>query len=182
MGLSRVDDRIYRAALDLLRTRGPHAVSMESVAVASGVAKTTLYRRFDNREALLSAAVASASIPISLPADLDAQQTLRWTLRHSRDAIENVIGRGTLAAMMSANDPDQSASLLGIARTSIEPLRAGLHTLVERGELRSDLDVELTLTILMGAVISELIRGRPTDDDWVERVLDLLWPGLAPRQ
>jgi hypothetical protein len=28
-------------------------------------------------------------------------------------------------------------------------------------------------------VVAELIRGRPTDDDWVDSVLALLWPAFA---
>jgi len=65
-------------------------------------------------------------------------------------------------------------------RASLDPLRAKLHEHVDRGELRADLDVELAITVIMGAVISEVIRGRATDDAWVENVLVLLWPGLAP--
>ena len=40
------DERITAAALDLLRTQGPAAVTVEAVAARSGVAKTTIYRRY----------------------------------------------------------------------------------------------------------------------------------------
>ena len=36
------DERISAAALDLLRTKGPAAVTVEAVAARSGVAKTTI--------------------------------------------------------------------------------------------------------------------------------------------
>ncbi len=180
MGQLTVDSRIHAAALELLRSRGPAAVSVESVAAASGVAKTTIYRRYDNREVLLAAAVESATRPLSVPHDLPARETLRWVLLHASDRIEVVIGRGTLAAIMSGDEPQLTSRLLGLVRASLDPLRAKLHEHIERGELRADLDVELAITVLLGAVISEVIRGRVTDDAWVDQVLSLLWPGLAP--
>jgi len=180
MGRAGVDSRIHTAALEILRSRGPAAVSVESVAAASGVAKTTIYRRYDNREVLLAAAVESATRPISVPDDLQARDTIRWVLQHARDRIDVVIGRGTLAAIVSGDEPHLTALLLGLVRASLDPLRAKLHEHVDRGELRADLDVELAITVIMGAVISEVIRGRATDDAWVEKVLVLLWPGLAP--
>lgn len=48
--------RILEAALQLLRSRGPRAVTMQSVTETTGIAKTTLYRRHPNRRALLAAA------------------------------------------------------------------------------------------------------------------------------
>ena len=180
MGQVGVEGRIHTAALDLLRSRGPAAVSIESVATASGVAKTTIYRRYDNREALLAAAVESATRPISVPHDLEARETLRWVLEHASDRIDVVIGRGTLAAILSGDESHLTSLLLGLVRASLDPLRTKLHEHVDQGELRADLDVELAITVLLGAVISEVIRGRPTEDAWVEQVLVLLWPGLAP--
>ena len=180
MARTGVEEKIYRSALELLRSRGPVGVSIESVSAASGVAKTTIYRRFDNSESLLAAAVASATAPVSLPDDLSATETLRWALQHARAVIEDVVGRGTLAAILGGDDPQVSGPLLGMVRASLDPLRSSLHAHIARGDLRSDLDVELTVTVLMGAVIAELIRGRQTDDAWVEEVLGLLWPGLAP--
>jgi hypothetical protein len=37
------------------------------------------------------------------------------------------------------------------------------------------------MSVLLGAVVAELIRGRVTDDAWVESVLDLLWPAFEVR-
>lgn len=170
-----VDERIYSAALELLRTRGPGAVSVESVAAHSGVAKTTIYRRFENRDDLLIAAVRSATQPVDLPDGLSVEDTLRWALRHAHHTIDTVVGRGALAALVAGSEPH----LRGMIRTSINPLRDKLNDAVAAGELRPDLDTELVLSVLMGAVIAEIIRARPTDDDWVESVLALLWPGLS---
>jgi AcrR family transcriptional regulator len=174
-----VDERIALAALELLRNRGPAAVSVESVAAASGVAKTTIYRRFENRDALLTAAVTSAATAVPIPSGLTAQDTLRWVLRHARDTIDDVVGRGTIAAVMADADPHFTELLLGMIRTSTRPFREDLRERALAGEIRSDLDVELVISILLGAVVAEMIRGRVTDEAWVESVLAVLWPAFV---
>jgi AcrR family transcriptional regulator len=174
-----VDARIFAAALDILRGRGPLAVSVESVAAASGVAKTTIYRRYENRESLLTAAITSAATTVEFPQGLTAQDSLRWVLRHARDTIEHVVGRGTVAAVIMNEDPQFTGLLLGMIRQSTGPLRADLRERALAGEIKADVDVELAMSILLGVVVAELIRGRPTGEDWVDSVLALLWPAFA---
>ncbi|CAN5300442.1 TetR/AcrR family transcriptional regulator C-terminal ligand-binding domain-containing protein [soil metagenome] len=174
-----VDERIFAAALGILRNRGPLAVSVEAVAAASGVAKTTIYRRYENRESLLTAAITSAATTVDYPAGLTAQDSLRWVLRHARDTIEHVVGRGTVAAVIVNEDPQFTQLLLGMIRATSSPLREDLRGRALAGEIKADLDVELAISILLGVVVSELIRGRVTDDEWVDAVLALLWPAFA---
>lgn len=176
-----VDDRIFAAALEILRSRGPLAVSVEAVAATSGVAKTTIYRRFENRESLLTAAVGSAATAVDIPGDLSAQDTIRWVLRHARDTIEDVVGRGTVAAVIVDADPHFTGLLLGMIRSSTSPFREDLRERAARGEIKTDLDIELAISVLLGVVVAELIRGRPTDEAWVEQVLALMWPVFEPR-
>jgi len=174
-----VDDRISAAALGILRSRGPLAVSVESVAAASGVAKTTIYRRFSNREALLAAAVGSAATAVPMPSGLSAKDTLRWVLRHARDTIDDVVGRGTVGAVITNADPHFTELLLSMIRTTTRPFREDLRERALAGELRQDLDIELVISLLLGVVVAEMIRDRPTDDAWVESVLAVLWPALS---
>lgn len=181
MARSDVEEKIFASTLELLRSRGPGAVSIEAVSAGSGVAKTTIYRRFENRDELLSAAVASAANGVALPAGLTARDTLRWVLQHARDTIEDVVGRGTIAAVMADADPHFTEVLLGMIRTTTGPLREDLRERAASGEIRPDVDIELALSILLGVVLAEIVRGRPTDDAWVESVLALLWPAFAPR-
>jgi AcrR family transcriptional regulator len=121
MARAGVDDRILDTALDILRTRGPASVSIESVSAASGIAKTTIYRRFDNRESLLAATLTVAGRPVEIPDGLDMRETLGWVLGHARDTIEHVIGRGTLAAVVGDGDTSTRALLLSVIREAIGP-------------------------------------------------------------
>ena len=60
--------RILDAALQLLRSPGPRAVTMQSVTEATGIAKTTLYWRHRNRRALLAAALEQLAPTCHRPA------------------------------------------------------------------------------------------------------------------
>lgn len=178
---SSVDERIFSATLELLRNRGPLAVSVEAVAAASGVAKTTIYRRYENRDELLRASVRATATAVAIPDDLSTKDTLRWVLRHARDTIEHVVGRGTVAAVLANEDPQFTSLLLEMIRNTTRPFRENLRERALAGELPADLDIELAMSVLLGAVVAELIRGRVTDDAWVESVLDLLWPAFEVR-
>lgn len=69
--LPRVERRaaIARAALGILRTRGPAATTRE-IAEAAGVAEGTLFRAYDSKEELVSAALRQAFDPAPLLAGL----------------------------------------------------------------------------------------------------------------
>ena len=79
---SEVDDGIADAALALLRTKGPRSVTVEAVAARSGIAKTTIYRRYRDRRDMLSAALSRVTTPEPLAADAQAQDRLRLSLIH----------------------------------------------------------------------------------------------------
>jgi len=86
MSSSRVEhtqNKILDAANRLLLDRGFHGVGMESVAVAAGVSRQTVYDRFQNKGGLLRAMVArseeAAELPLRLQqvvAQTDARRTL----------------------------------------------------------------------------------------------------------
>ena len=54
---AETEERILAAASDLLREQGPEAVNVAAVAARSGIARTTIYRRYRDRLELLQAAL-----------------------------------------------------------------------------------------------------------------------------
>jgi hypothetical protein len=62
-----------------------------------------------------------------------------------------------------------------------EALRAVLDRGVARGDLRADLDFELALDVLGGALFYRLlITGGPLDEQLVEGIAELILRGFAP--
>jgi AcrR family transcriptional regulator len=62
-GATPVGDPILDAAANCVRRKGFDIVSLEEVASEAGVSRTTLYRRFGNRESLFAAILWARSAP-----------------------------------------------------------------------------------------------------------------------
>src|ERR1700682_4466085 len=99
------DERITTAALELLRTKGPRAVTVEAVAARAGVAKTTIYRRYRDREDMLAAALTSLTQPTP-PAERSALlPILEWLVQQSLNAIEAGTWGGRVAGVLPGGEP-----------------------------------------------------------------------------
>lgn len=177
-GARSTDDRILDATVDILREKGPVAVNIEAVAAASGVAKTTIYRRYESREDLLLAGIHAATTEIKIPTDLSTYDTFRWLLRNAGEFAEHEIGRGTAAAIITNQDPASVELLREMLKVRARTLAALVQERIVVGDLRSNLDVRLVATVLLGAVLGQVIRGGETDEEWADDVLRLLWPAF----
>ncbi|MGE2833225.1 TetR/AcrR family transcriptional regulator [Mycobacterium sp. SMC-4] len=161
--------RIHHAALELLRARGPRAVTMQAVTEATGIAKTTLYRRYPNRRALLAAALEELVARLaqsSEPMVADAGSRVRWAIAQSVEVIADGIGVGGFAALLTGEDPDFSdafRTILGAHRVqAIEALGCDEST----GDTLIDM--------IVGSYVAELARAGTVDDTWSERVAALI--------
>jgi hypothetical protein len=90
-----------------------------------------------------------------------------------------MVGRGTVAAILVDDDHQFTTLLLEMIRIRSKPLRDDLRARCEAGELKSDLDIELMISVLLGTFVAESIRGRVTDTGWADDVLTMLWPSLT---
>lgn len=175
-----IDARILSVTLDILRTRGPAAVNMESVAAKAGVAKTTIYRRYDDRDQLLRAAIDSSTNDVSIPGNLSTYDTFKWILRAAGNMADNMVGRGAAASIILGDHPESNDMMREMIKARSSVLTGFLHDRIDSGDLRAELDVGLVATILLGALFGQLIRGGEPDDAWADSVLTTLWPALSP--
>jgi len=179
---SDLDARIHEATLELLRSGGPRAVTVEAVAATSGVAKTTIYRRHPHRTALLSAVLTSAIGAPHPPPDGDSRAKVRWSLQDAWHQMADVLGPGGLAAIVGGTDPEFTA----LFRAALTPYDDALTELIaadaDAGLLRPDLDADAAVSLFLGAYLGEMVRRGRVGDDWLDRFLDLMWPALAPSQ
>jgi AcrR family transcriptional regulator len=183
----RADKAIIEAAVDLLAEEGGVAgVSIEAVAARAGVGKTTIYRRWPNKEALIIDALAALKKPFpalvgeSVRDDLIAIAEAfvsDKTDRKRLDCYWSIMGG-------AERYPDLMARF---TREVVEPrrdvIRAVLRRGVASGELRADLDVETALWLVMGALVqrARAFGAGPVPDDFATRVVDALMAGIAAR-
>jgi AcrR family transcriptional regulator len=176
--------KILDATRDLLIENGVHRLTVEGVAARSGVAKTTIYRRYRSKNELaLAVLLAMVEEVVAVP-DLD---DTRAELVAFVGGAVRVLGTTIMGRVMQglvsdlATDPE-----LGIPfRERIVAARLGevkrlVDRGIDRGDLRADVDHELVHDLLFGPVYYRLLlSGAPLGSDLAERIVDSVLPSIA---
>ena len=167
---SAVDEAILTAAFALFIEHGVEGASIERIARRAGVAKTSIYRRWPSREALLAQAIEAFRNSVGPTAEMVDRAspaefiTMLFDVPQIavRPEIRNMIARliGSLA---------ESPLLLQVYRdTYFRPRREALIRALRRMQdaalLRLDADIQLLADTLVGALLYRLLFG----DDSVE--------------
>lgn len=178
---------IIDATIDLLAEEGGVAgVSIEAVAARAGVGKTTIYRRWPNKEALIIDALADLKEPFPEPRGESARDDL---VAIARAFVTDRADKKRLECYWSiVGGAERYPQLMSrFTREVIEPRRDVIRTVLRRGmdtgELRPDLDVEVTLWLIMGGLAhrARSVGAGPIPGDFAERVIDTLLAGIAAR-
>ena len=123
---ARTDRKILAGALKLLREAGPQRVTIEAVSVATGVAKTSIYRRYHNSAEMLEAALEHVTVPLpQLPEDVGWEDALNSTVR----LLLHDMGIGVALTLLE--DP-HSATAQVLRRRIIRPRMEALRSLLQR--------------------------------------------------
>lgn len=178
------DRAILRAAVDLLADEGYGGVTMEGVAARAGVGKATVYRRWPCKSALVVDALTTCRESGVYPPDTgSARQDLlvfvRGFLNHLRTSDAGRVMPALVAEL------SRSAELAQAFREGfVQPRRAkvleAVRRGVERGEVRAGVDPELVADGVVAVLLHRfLVTGMEIDDGLPERLVDMLWRGIA---
>jgi AcrR family transcriptional regulator len=163
------------ATLDLVLENGIDAVTFEDVAAASGVAKTTLYRHFGSKQAMVVAAASSCFIEHTTPDTGDLHEDLCAIFERSKD-VEDERRIPELIPMLLAagqRDPDLRALVSAMLEERRRPIRTVLQLAQLRGEIGRDLDLEVALAMVIGPfVMRRTIDRLEVTDAFRDTVLD----------
>ncbi len=153
-------------------------MSVPGVALAAGVAKTTVYRRYATSVELALAAIAHLNRTHPLPDSGSAREDLVTLLEQVRLRFDPSI-TGTLIAEELAHPELLEAARDQMITPAIDRFRRVLRAGVARGELRAGLDVDAAADALLGSYFTRYFeRGRP-GPDWPGTVVAALWPALG---
>ncbi|MCK2218605.1 TetR/AcrR family transcriptional regulator [Actinomadura sp. ATCC 31491] len=169
-------DRIVRAAIAILRDRGPEA-SLDEIARLAGIGSATVYRRFGDRDGVIRAAFqayfAEEVEPLVLAARdaADAGAALAEALAATVDTLAAHHGLLKAARRSGAFTVDIVARFMG-------PLGEVLARAQRTGQVRDDLAVRDLAAIVVMALATASSRDPAHRDP--RRYLALLLSSLRP--
>lgn len=166
--------------MELIREQGPGAVNVATVAARSGVARTTIYRRYRDREELLRAALQPVTETGRPPEGVSVRAKFVWVLTRTHEVLEGSIGLGGVAAVVADSDPDFSAALRASLDTALEPIRQQIDDDVAHRRLVPHMDADIVVNLVLGAYLAELVRYGAPRPEWLGRTADLLTTSLSP--
>ena len=174
---------IIAAAKDLLRTIGLNRMSIEAVAEASGVSKTTIYRWWPSKGTLaLDAYLEDMRAKVVAPDTGDGGEDLR---RHAKAVIGFYAGEeGRIFAQFMAeaqSDPHLAEAFrerfLSQRRATVKAIwRRG----VARGDFRADIDADVAMDMIFAPIVYRLLAGHaPLVKSLADGLVDAALRGLA---
>jgi AcrR family transcriptional regulator len=182
----KAEKAIIEATLDLIgEGMGVSELSIEAIASRAGVGKTTIYRRWSNKEDLVVDALSTLKAPLPVLGGVSVRDDLISLL----DAMRSEAGQARSRCVMNIamSEADRYPRLMDrFMKRAVVPRREAMRAVIERGigtgELRADLDVDLGMAILSGAMLWHTKWGPAGDlaPDLAERVVDAALAGMAP--
>ena len=176
-----VDEKILGAALELLAERGFRGATMKAIASRAGVGTAAIYRRHENREELLVAAVDDGLGVWQVENTGQTELDLISMLTVVRDTAWEGWGFRLLAAAVL--EADQHPELLAVyRRRAVWPrrklIRSILERAVRRGEIRDDMDLEAAVDLLWGSVFARFVADSNSPAGTVGAAVKTVLDGL----
>ena len=184
---ARTRDRVLAAARSILEADGFARLTMERVAAESGVAKTTLYRRWPTKAALcmelyLDVAGQELRDPDTGDVARDLKRIADTVVRLQTRTVAGPAFLG-LIAEAQLNPETRTAFLAEFAGRRRQLTRRVLRRAIDRGELRPDTDVDLVIDAIGGAVTFRLLQGHaPLTTRFTSGLIDLVLAGCRANQ
>jgi AcrR family transcriptional regulator len=164
--IARSRAKMLAAATELLVEQGHRAVTVDAVAERSGVAKSTLYRHWDSRVALLVDVVRSNAPEISPPQpSLGFDESLRALVRAFADAFADEEWAHIMPALFALKRqiPEMAEFTASDHDEKLCVLRDVLDKGVAEGRIPSGLSPEMVANTLVGPLIASCMVGNVDD-------------------
>jgi AcrR family transcriptional regulator len=165
---------MLKAALDLVLEVGFRGVSIEGIAAKAGVGKTTLYRRWPNKAAVVMEAFIGLLGPASrFPENASPTESLRLQMEITAKAFRGRVGALVRALLAEAQFDEELAEAFRenwtLPRRKL--VRGILEEAVRQAELRTDLDIEAAIDAFYAPIYYRLQMGTGSiTDAYVDKV------------
>jgi AcrR family transcriptional regulator len=184
----RADAAIIDAVLDQISAGGTlSGLSLVTIARTAGVSRNSVYRRWKTKDDLYLDVLASINRPLP---DLAGQSVRDDLVDLMAVIIERTLDPRASRILRALNAEAELFPELHRRYFSevVTPRRQATMRVIQRGidtgELRPDIDVNLTAEVLVAPILSRMSQGATADLDPVktsERIVDLLFAGIESR-
>jgi AcrR family transcriptional regulator len=178
----RAHRAILRAALEEVLRLGFREMSLDAVAQRAGVAKTTIYRRWPNKAAVVMDAFLARVRPVTeFPAAERAIDSMRLQLRAQAKAFRGKYGNLVKSLLGEAQFDHELAKAFAerwrMPRRAVA--RQMFHRAIQEGDLRRNIDIDTAIDMLYGPLYYRLqIEGGPISDAYVDSLFEHAIAGL----
>jgi AcrR family transcriptional regulator len=180
----RSRDRVLVAAAELLVERGPAGATVDGIAARSGVAKTTIYRQWPSRAALLLDVLQSDDDGAPTPDAGGLVEDLRLLARAFAAELSEDRGAAAIHALLWGPAAWGDDPLDDLRRATYGAHQRRTRTVVrraiERGELPARTDAGEVLRLLQGPLVHRrFVEGKAVSPAIADRVAERVAQSLA---
>ncbi|MEU0500115.1 TetR/AcrR family transcriptional regulator [Nocardia sp. NPDC005998] len=179
----RKAEEIFAATLKLLTEKGYDSLTIESVAAESGVNKTTIYRWWPSKDALLAATlVASQPLTFAVPDTGSLRGDLLGLARSIAELLTADRTAPIIAPVFAA--APRRPELGQVARAFFADRLAREQPIfqraIERGELPPTADPKTIMDMLAGSIwFRVLLRGEAVTPEHLDHIVDMVLHGAV---
>jgi AcrR family transcriptional regulator len=178
-----VRERLLDAAEGCLEQFGPQKTSMEDVARAAGMSRATVYRYFENRDALLLGVASRQASNLAAEAIryLGQFNTISdWLVEGLLFTLREIPKRPVFASLVTSLDSSAASKLLlgssGMIQIGVNVLRPMFANAKEQGLLRDDVDIDMLIEWLLRVLWTYLNTPSQvaTDEDSMRKLFHMM--------
>lgn len=182
---ARIRAAVLETTMNMLREQGGSAEELHVAAVAArvGVPESTIYRHWKSREELLVETVmAHMDETIPLPDTGNFRTDLQVFLRDSAAFLRSPEGQLLTRSMFATMKHEDSKVRQVYWMTRFSHTGAIIQRAVERGEISPEVDPNVVMTALTGALyVRMLVLDAPLDDLFLEQLARMVLDGIISR-
>ena len=176
--------KVLAAALREAGRAGYHGLRIEEVAALAGVNKTTVYRRWPTKQALLREALLSITREVfTTPGTGSLRDDLLAYVRRNAALAARPEYRGLFRIFVAEGEDAELLAIVRSLREAFEPVpRAVLTAARARGEIGAGADPALLFEVLGAALNWWLFfEQTPLDEAFLRRLVDLMVSQMSQR-
>lgn len=179
------EERIYASVLRIAQREGFSATSIDAVVADSGVAKTTIYRRYADRKEMLVDALDN--IAISIPNIVDyyseedalTKEAFREYITELGSFIEDNVGTRVFGSLIASADPLVVAWRERFEEAFYDRFIEDIEDAQTKGTLRPEADPGVVGAMVVGAEILRSTFNVGSAKLQAKRITEVLWPVIG---